>query len=630
MRVSLRAMVLWTFVLLALSSCVQGVLAIATTARSAQQVSTLERHSLEPAVSLALVSQYLDQERAFIALDLAHMPRARVDAVDAELTGLDDSIAAEAPRVLTPAALAQWRPAWPAYLAARARYLDVVPRGGARPVPATLLSRLTDGLNTVLDIVQTDAGTHLYAGQNLYRAAIVSDEDAIRGTVAGFIAALAIGAALAALIIRRLNRGLHNLLSTARAIIVGALHVRADESGGDEIAGLAAAFNHTTDALLSAERRADSDALTGLLNHRAFHSELTDEIARIQTDGGSELCVLVIDINNFKLFNDTYGHPVGDRVLTTFADLLRGECRATDRIARYGGDEFVLLAPHTGPDDGRALAHRLLDACARTAIRVREDAASLPLALSIGIAAAPEDAATALALMELADRRMFESKRSGGWLYTADDALPAVRLSPNAPFGVLDGLVTAIDHKDSYTREHSEWVARFADVLAQALDFDREARERLWMAALIHDVGKIGVPDRILRKPDRLTDEEYAVMKQHVVLSDLIIAQVIPGPDIVDAVWHHHERWDGRGYPHGIAGTDVPLHGRILIIADAASAMYMSRPYRKGLSLETMVDELRRNRGTQFDPTLTDLFVDALLAPSSPLKATPPGVTVAA
>ncbi len=254
----------------------------------------------------------------------------------------------------------------------------------------------------------------------------------------------------------------------------------------------------------------------------------------------------------------------------------------------------------------------------------------MPLALSIGVAAAPEDAATALALMELADRRMFESKRSGGGLYTADDALPAVRLSPNAPFGVLDGLVTAIDHKDSYTREHSEWVARFADVLAQALDFDREARERLWMAALIHDVGKIGVPDRILRKPDRLTDEEYAVMKQHVVLSDLIIAQVIPGPDIVDAVRHHHERWDGRGYPHGIAGTDVPLHGRILIIADAASAMYMSRPYRKGLSLETMVDELRRNRGTQFDPTLTDLFVDALLAPSSPLKAAPSDATAAA
>jgi len=614
-------MVLWTFALLALSSCVQGVLAIATTARSARQVTTLERQSLEPAISLALVSQYLDQERAFVALDLARLSRDRVRAVDAELVSLDDSINTEAPRVLTPMAYAQWRTAWPAYTAARARYLAALLRRPARPVAAALDIRLTDGLNTVLDIVQADAGGRLYAAQNLYANALLSDQNAIRGAVIAFIAALLVGALLAARITRRLNRGLNNLLSTTRSITTGALHVRADARGEDEIAGLAGAFNHMTDALLSAERRADSDALTGLLNHRAFHGELTAEVARAATSG-DELCVLMIDINNFKLFNDTYGHSVGDRVLVTFADLLRRECRDSDRIARHGGDEFVLLAPGTSLAAGRALAQRLLDACARTEIRVREESTALPLALSIGVASAPGEADAAPALMELADRRMFGSKHGGGGLAGDDDeTAPTIRLSPNAPFGVLDGLVTAIDHKDSYTREHSEWVARFADLMAQGLGFDMEQRQRLWMAALIHDVGKIGIPDSILRKPDKLTDEEYAAMKQHVVFSNLIVAQVLPAPDVVDAVRYHHERWDGRGYPHGVGGTGIPVYGRIMILADAASAMYMSRPYRKGLSLEAIVAELRRNRGGQFDPELADLFVDALLASSSPLKA---------
>jgi len=627
-------MVLWTFALLALSSCVQGVLAIAATARSARQVTTLERQSLEPAISLALVSQYLDQERAFVALDLARLSRDRVRAVDAELVGLDDSISTEAPRVLTPMAYAQWRTAWPAYTAARSRYLAALLRRPAHPVAATLDIRLTDGLNTVLGIVQADAGDRLYAAQNLYANALLSDQNAIRGAIIAFIAALLVGALLAAHITRRLNRGLNNLLSTTRSITTGALHVRADARGGDEIAGLAGAFNHMTDALLSAERRADSDALTGLLNHRAFHGELTAEVARA-TASGDELCVLMIDINNFKLFNDTYGHSVGDRVLVTFADLLRRECRDGDRIARHGGDEFVLLAPGTSLAAGRALAQRLLDACVRTEIRVREESTALPLALSIGVASAPGEADAAPTLMELADRRMFESKHGGGGLAADDDeTAPTIRLSPNAPFGVLDGLVTAIDHKDSYTREHSEWVARFADLMAQGLGFDMEQRQRLWMAALIHDVGKIGIPDSILRKPDKLTDEEYAAMKQHVVFSNLIVAQVLPAPDIVDAVRYHHERWDGRGYPHGVGGTDVPVYGRIMILADAASAMYMSRPYRKGLSLEDIVAELRRNRSTQFDPELADLFVDALLAPSSPLKAsrsapTPEGSTAA-
>ncbi len=177
---------------------------------------------------------------------------------------------------------------------------------------------------------------------------------------------------------------------------------------------------------------------------------------------------------------------------------------------------------------------------------------------------------------------------------------------------MLQGLVRAVDVKDHYTQEHSEVVTDAALLLGQQLNLSEETLRALRIAGLLHDVGKIGIPDHILKKPGKLTNEEYEIMKQHVVLSEMIIKGVPHLNDVLDAVAHHHERFDGRGYPHGKQAEAIPLLGRIMAIADAYSAMCMDRPYRKGLSWEQARTELERGAGSQFDPHLVPLFIQAM------------------
>jgi len=187
--------------------------------------------------------------------------------------------------------------------------------------------------------------------------------------------------------------------------------------------------------------------------------------------------------------------------------------------------------------------------------------------------------------------------------------LPAVT---GTAFDVLDSLVTAIDHKDQYTKAHSLDMTNHALFLAQALGCSEETYNIVRVAGLLHDVGKIGVPDGILQKPGRLTPDEYEIMKKHVTLSALIIHDLPRLPDILDAVACHHERWDGGGYPNGLKGEEIPHLGRVMAIADAFSAMTLDRPYRMGMSLDEALAEMERGSGTQFDPDLVALFIQRM------------------
>ncbi|HWE64091.1 MAG TPA: HAMP domain-containing protein, partial [Chloroflexota bacterium] len=252
-QMSLRALVIGGLGVLVLSVCLQGVLAIVITARSTQQLTTLEKQSLEPTVGLALLSQSLDQEHGLITSDIAATTPAQIQAVADELTSLDLSISASAPHALLPGSVPVWHAAWTAYTTARAQYLGMLLHRTARPVSSLVLLRLLDRLSTVQDILQSDSGAHLYSGQNLYAQALDMGWQNIRGAVISLVVALLLGVALAVVIVRRLTRGLGNLVSTAAAITHGALHVRADERGGDEIATLAATFNQMTAALLKSE-----------------------------------------------------------------------------------------------------------------------------------------------------------------------------------------------------------------------------------------------------------------------------------------------------------------------------------------------------------------------------------------
>ncbi len=359
-----------------------------------------------------------------------------------------------------------------------------------------------------------------------------------------------------------------------------------------------------------AVHHAEREPLTGLYNHRMITSFLEREMGRAKHDRQA-MSVLLMDIDGFKLFNDTYGHLAGDQLLRRVAQVLEMCSRQTDRPSRTGGDEFVVVLPGTGPVQGRTIAERIH---ATAAARPYEaaDGGLIPLHLSVGVASYPHDGDSAHTLLTVADERMYAAKRSGTGVRGPARTTEEHAQQTVGGFGTLEALVAAVDNKDSYTAKHSDQVAQFAILLARQVGVSQETLRTLRVAGLLHDVGKIGVPDRVLRKPGRLSDEEFEIMQQHVQLSEMLVRTIMPDPGVLDAMRYHHERWDGRGYPYGVAGAGIPLLGRIMSMADAVSAMIMDRPYRKGLSLETVYSELRRAAGTQFDPALVEPFIAAL------------------
>jgi len=235
----------------------------------------------------------------------------------------------------------------------------------------------------------------------------------------------------------------------------------------------------------------------------------------------------------------------------------------------------------------------------------------VPIQLTIGVAAYPQDATAINALLARADERLYEAKRSGVAVFQ-DESDSSQSLADDRPFGLLESLVAMVDNRDRYTAAHSDQVASLACALGAGLGLSHRTLETLRTAGLLHDVGKIGVPDRILRKPGHLTLEEATIMRRHVELSEALVRVTSRDHDLIDAVAYHHERWDGRGYPRRIGGEAVPLVGRIMIVADAVSAVATDRPYRKGLSWDAISSELERGAGTQFDPALVPLALRVL------------------
>lgn len=249
---------------------------------------------------------------------------------------------------------------------------------------------------------------------------------------------------------------------------------------------------------------------------------------------------------------------------------------------------------------------------------VRIDNLDLPIRFSVGVASFPKDAKSRQELIAFADSSMYAAKELGGGQVGSIDR--GTRSLEVSTLGALSGLVRAVDRKDRYTKDHSDLVAEYAVRFAKSLRMGYEKIEALELAGQLHDVGKIAVPDSILRKPGHLTPEEEAMIRQHVVFSELMIKGVPHLDDVLAAVAHHHERWDGGGYPHGKMGAQIPLLGRILALADALAAMTHDRPYRKGRSIEQAVCEIRAGAGSQFDPDLVEPFITAVTSGTGLLK----------
>ena len=382
-------------------------------------------------------------------------------------------------------------------------------------------------------------------------------------------------------------------------------------------------LSRQTAELIEATRR---DPLTGLLNHGTLVSTLIERIETARVTGAI-LGVAIVDIDNFRALNDTHGHAVGDDALLQVAESLDGLRRPGSVIGRYGPDEFLVIVGAADAAVLEADIDRLRTALAELDMIV-PDAEPLPLTISAGLATYPVDGDAATSLLSAAATAAGSAAASGGnAIRRADmDGQDAVGA---ATFDVFQGLVLAIDTKDRYTKRHSEDVARYAVFLARRLGLAEDFIETLRVAGLLHDVGKIGIPDPIRRKPGRLTAVEFDILKQHVALGDSIVRD-LPEIDLIRAgIRHHHERWDGKGYLDGLDGEEIPLVARLLAIGDTFSAMTTSRPYRKALSVREAIRRLGDAAGSQLDEHLVKTFIDGMeTAPDAPIPGAPPATVL--
>jgi diguanylate cyclase (GGDEF)-like protein/PAS domain S-box-containing protein len=363
--------------------------------------------------------------------------------------------------------------------------------------------------------------------------------------------------------------------------------------------------------LRDALSRADRDPLTGLWNHRAFHKRLQEECDR-STRTGVSVAIMMIDLDNFKFFNDAYGHAIGDDVLRSVAELLGANCRSYDMLARFGGDEFAVIAPTMSKQTLPAFMARLSRGLEGAGFRPPGYDVQIPLSLSMGVSLFPDDAPARLDALAIADERLRNAK--GGELGEDSEfeRLCAELTRTQDGFGMLNALVASVDNKDRYTRKHSQDVMLHCVQIANELGMDPDSIQNLRVAALLHDVGKIGVPDNILRKPGKLTDDEILAIQQHPTLGFMIVSAVPGFEETLPAIKHHHERWDGKGYPANLAGEDTPRIARLMAVADAYSAMTTDRPYRKGMPSEKALDILRKGAAEQWDAQMVDAFLRAM------------------
>ncbi|MEN6520892.1 MAG: diguanylate cyclase [Armatimonadota bacterium] len=363
------------------------------------------------------------------------------------------------------------------------------------------------------------------------------------------------------------------------------------------------------------------DELTGVYNHRYLQERLSQELNRSKRYRRS-LAIALLDIDHFKQINDEYGHQVGDQALRQLAHLLQDMVRDTDVVARYGGEEFMVIMPETKLRSAMAAAERIRKKVENTVFEMKvagtkgrsSSKLSIQFTVSLGVSSYPTHAMRGDELIMAADLALFAAKntsRNAVRSYNiVQDQEPASTDGPvtihlamrEGSLSTVRALAAAVDARDPLMRGHSEKVAICALALGQHLKLSGEEMSTIRTAALLHDVGRIAVPDDILSKPGALSDEELAIIKQHSVIGAEILSNAPQLKQVAKIVRYHHERYDGSGYPDGLAGEDIPLASRIIAVADAYDAMTSDRAYRAAFGSGDVLRNMKENVGCQFDP----------------------------
>lgn len=446
----------------------------------------------------------------------------------------------------------------------------------------------------------------------------------IRNIIVGVLLCVLMGMLFA----KALMKPITALTKAAGRVSSGDLNFQIGMRGSDELGKLTRSFDQM---LVSLAGQSNRDFLTGLFNYTHFREALQNEIdqaARYQ----QELSLLVLDLDRFKEINDTLGQEVGNGILYQVGTLLKESLRGSDIAARYSGDEFAVILPNSGEESSKEVAERIRGAVESRGfyamtmedILARESVPTetriVRLTCTIGMACYPRHHKMRDGLVMAADIALFRAKnvaRNSVYVCDESNVQEESRLDPQVLYTALhdanstaiQSLAAAVDAKDRYTSGHSERVANYATAIAEQMGLSKDMQDTLRVAGLLHDLGKIGVPDAILNKSGRLTQEEREVINRHPTVGGDILKRSPHLDRVLPGVVFHHERYDGAGYPDGLAGDGIPLIARVLAVADSFDAMTSERPYRKAMPVESALRELKNNAGTQFAPDVVEAFL---------------------
>ena len=411
-------------------------------------------------------------------------------------------------------------------------------------------------------------------------------------------------------------------------------------------------YIHNIRLLEQTNKYANTDTLTTLYTHRGFQEVLAKELVKAR-DNQTPLSVVMFDVNNITKINRELGHAKGDEVIKIIADKVKQNIKNTDSAGRYGGDEIAVIMPETDTKNAKYMAEYITYSLSCCFV---DDVG--PVKVSVGVATYPDCAQDQEKLLLLAEQAMYISQAKGykegmsaiistedfnfwddvavnsfaeilakrhfeNGINFEDELVKKINnvdiLNHNNLMEMVTSLAGAIDAKDPYTKGHSTSVSRYSEALARAINLPEAEVERIKIGAMLHDIGKIGIPENVLKKPGKLNDEEWEIMKQHPTIgAEKVLAPNEALREFIPIVKHHHEKLDGSGYPDNLYGEQIPLDARIVSVADAYHALVSDRPYRKGMTIDKACKILQEGAGIQWDSDLVRAFIT--IAPSLTTK----------